>query len=1273
MDLNANSGASGVTDTSSVTAIKVQVVLDTTTEQLKRQFSGIQTDIEKDPIGLTFGVDKKTSKDAIIKGLQEILGKGTNITIGAGIDPNAGNQVKKQVQNAANAGQQAANKSKVKIKVQTDVDDRAKNKLDAYYKRLKERYDLEAKIASSTVNGVINPELDGAGKRLKAVRAELKQLKSELQGKIPTDKYSKAYEIWHSGQARIAAAGQSASGTLNRREATKNATLTKREVQEKLNEFYTQQKKAGALEQASLTLGNKTANSKELEAVKTQLEKAQESAKNLRTELSNLLPDEEIDKLTKFDNELDDNLIRIKGRIADQNAAKTKSESDAQLNAAKKAKISEYNSELSNFKKLTLDSARLEGKSDSENELSFVNQQMEDSLNNLNKLQTDLGDVLSKNELDEIIHQYEKFESDLADEVARIEAHYEDLKNARESTKATAEEKRQAKQTDDYTNDLATVRNKYKNMSGVPADVSGALDNVDAQIKTLDTLKVGTEDYANQLKVIGTTWADATRQMDAFDKAQKDTENHVKSMTEQALKWQKSISGNTEEADNLRKSIQRILSIEKSLNPDHSSDKYVKGVAAMDDVFIDAKASMSAYKSEYKNLESQATSTLTKIRKAEMQLVEANNTAFDNLLKGQPGYIGNQDRSFEGRIRELNEMDSQSEQYRTTLKGIQEDWQKISLQIQHALKSEEDLAKEAEQKHGQVRSKQAAYNTIQNRLSSTEFTRKNSVALGRFNTGVLDDGKTGQQVLAELDAAMKQLDENKGPTEFKATLSQVDDLLVLVRKHIDDALGQSRQTKTVNTDIDKMENLMRTLYQYKETLHGFEGSKFEAEYNELFDAIKNGSYSFEEAQMKVSKFQNACHQAGLETETLGQKLSRLFKEHFQTAIAMAGVAMVKQGLREVYDNVLELDTAVTELKKVSKMTGDEMNEYLDRTATNARELGANISDLVSSTADWKRLGYTDKDSEELARVSALMANVGDQIDNATTASSYLISTMQGFGLVADDAEHLLDCMNQIANTEPVSMNDLGIIMQKSSAAMSAAGNTYQETLSLAAAVNGVLQDSEASGTYLKTLSMYLRASKTDAENAGIATDGMASSVSELRSELKQLAGVDIMKDDNTFKSTYQIMKELSEVWKDLSDTTQANITELIAGKRGGQSTSALLNNFSVAEDAMKQALNSSGSAMRENQTYMDSLQAKLNQLDSAFQKFSTDLMKSDIPKFFVDLATVFVDGADNAVKFAGALPTLTAAISGVLSVMQMSGKLKNGAGKVNMPSYICCV
>lgn len=47
--------------------------------------------------------------------------------------------------------------------------------------------------------------------------------------------------------------------------------------------------------------------------------------------------------------------------------------------------------------------------------------------------------------------------------------------------------------------------------------------------------------------------------------------------------------------------------------------------------------------------------------------------------------------------------------------------------------------------------------------------------------------------------------------------------------------------------------------------------------------------------------------------------------------------------------------------------------------------------------------------------------------------------------------------------------------------------------------------------------MYLRAAKSDAENAGIEVDGMANSVSELRSELKSLTGVDIMLDSKKFQ------------------------------------------------------------------------------------------------------------------------------------------------------------
>ena len=79
--------------------------------------------------------------------------------------------------------------------------------------------------------------------------------------------------------------------------------------------------------------------------------------------------------------------------------------------------------------------------------------------------------------------------------------------------------------------------------------------------------------------------------------------------------------------------------------------------------------------------------------------------------------------------------------------------------------------------------------------------------------------------------------------------------------------------------------------------------------------------------------------------------------------------------------------------------------------------------------------------------------------------------------------------------------------------------------------------------------MRIRGAKTELEDAGLDTDGMATSTAKLREEIKALSGVDIMLDEDTFKSTYDILDELAVKWEDLTDIQQASITELIAGKR----------------------------------------------------------------------------------------------------------------------------
>lgn len=403
-------------------------------------------------------------------------------------------------------------------------------------------------------------------------------------------------------------------------------------------------------------------------------------------------------------------------------------------------------------------------------------------------------------------------------------------------------------------------------------------------------------------------------------------------------------------------------------------------------------------------------------------------------------------------------------------------------------------------------------------------------------------------------------------------------------------------------------------------------------------ADPNAYQNIGKLKQQMAELRAQAKALGLESESLFDKFEKLFGQHLSTMITMAALHKMQDALRIVYQNVVEIDTAVTELRKVSEYAGKSLEEYMGRASEQAQKLGVSISDYINSTADWKRLGYSDEDAENMATYSTLLKNVGDGIDDVNTSSSYLISTLQGFGLLADQAEDVVNKIDAVANTQPVTAKDLGEILTRSSAAMSAANNTLEETIALGTAANAVIQDADTVGTTLKSLSMYLRAAKSDAENAGIEVDGMANSVSELRSELKSLTGVDIMLDSKNFKSTYQIMKELSQVWSGLSDVTQANVTEMIGGKRNANAVSAILNNFSVAESAMESAANSANVAWAENEKWLDSIQGRLNKLDAAFQALSQDTLDSGLVKSVVSLATALTKGADAVIKFTGAFP-----------------------------------
>lgn len=433
---------------------------------------------------------------------------------------------------------------------------------------------------------------------------------------------------------------------------------------------------------------------------------------------------------------------------------------------------------------------------------------------------------------------------------------------------------------------------------------------------------------------------------------------------------------------------------------------------------------------------------------------------------------------------------------------------------------------------------------------------------------------------------------------------------------------------------------------------------------EYLGQLERGEISVDEFQRRLAGLRtsfaessNAIKSAGENTKTLSERVGGLAAK-FTSWLTVSQIVMkLYSSLKKMVSAVIDIDTAMTELKKVTDETSTVYAKYLDDASVRAKKLGATIADTVTASADFARLGYTLDEAAQLADAALVYKNVGDGIEDVSQASESIISTMKAFGIEAENAISIVDKFNEVGNNFAISSEGVGEALRRSASALAAGNNTLDESIALITAANSVVQDADVVGTTMKTVSMYLRAAKTEAEEAGESTEGMANSVSELREELLALTNgkVDIQIDENTFKSTYQIMKELADVWGELTDITQANILEQIGGKRNANVVSSMLENFNVAEDVVKTAANSAGSALKENEKYLDSINGKIAEFKATFEELSMTLIDSDFVKQVIELGTGLLDVLNVLAKVidkVGGLNTVLYVTVGILATIK---------------------
>lgn len=353
-------------------------------------------------------------------------------------------------------------------------------------------------------------------------------------------------------------------------------------------------------------------------------------------------------------------------------------------------------------------------------------------------------------------------------------------------------------------------------------------------------------------------------------------------------------------------------------------------------------------------------------------------------------------------------------------------------------------------------------------------------------------------------------------------------------------------------------------------------------------------------------------------------------------------------LQQGFNLVNEINKSVTELRKVSDGTESDLNNALKQATVDAKDLGSSISNIVSLQADWARLGYSIPDAEKLAKTTQLYVNVGDNM-STETASENLISTLQGFQLDASKAESIIDKFNEVANHYAIDTQGIGEALKRSAASFNAANTNLSESIALVTTANAVVQDPDSIGTTFKTLSARIRGAETELQNLGEETDEYTKTTSKLRDLIKSLTGFDIMEDENTFKSIYDILLGIGKEWNNLTDLEQSSLGEALAGKRNANVLYSVMQNIDQLEDVYKTAENSAGSAQREQENYQKSIQYSIDVTKAKLEELSNDLLSSNFLKGAIDAGGKLIDILDGIVKSGNAIPAVATAIAAAFS------------------------
>lgn len=252
-----------------------------------------------------------------------------------------------------------------------------------------------------------------------------------------------------------------------------------------------------------------------------------------------------------------------------------------------------------------------------------------------------------------------------------------------------------------------------------------------------------------------------------------------------------------------------------------------------------------------------------------------------------------------------------------------------------------------------------------------------------------------------------------------------------------------KAVKKLTKDISVYEDSMGNIVKATSTLN----KKTEEWSHTITATAKEAKETAKQTQAMSSQIKTATKKS----KNFASSFITITKKVAAFGLATNFIGLFTSAITEAKDAVFEFDKALTEMKKVSSLSNDELATYTEQLGKMGEEVARTRSEMTEASTEFIKSGYSEEDSAILARVATLYQNIADSEMTAGDSASFVISQMKAFGIEAENAESIIDKVNEVSNNFAVSSTDISLALTKTSSAMAVLGNDINETIGLVTA------------------------------------------------------------------------------------------------------------------------------------------------------------------------------------------------------------------------------